>query len=201
MPHKISKGVQNRVTGIVKQLDNIAKYIGLIDEPQITELLRRASIGSTPDGFGPGKSLGEGGGRGGSTEDGISRPTESMALNQRRTVDPVKAQAKKIQDWIWNAEADLADAVDALKYINIQLEEEKERPTTVPCLVCQLLPATKRGMCDSDYHDWWKHGKPDFQAWVFFKTKQRNQENLLLVSECPPPSDGNKAIRGPHKAK
>lgn len=197
---KISRSTRNRIDSILEQLDHIATNAGRLTEDSITELIKRASISSAVDGFGPGGSL-DGGSRGNSSSDGISRPTESAALQEPR-LDPVKAEAKRIQNWIWEADRDLADAVQSMKYINLKVEEEYGKPIeSSPCLTCPAA-AEKRGMCNSCYTDWYRHGRPDQPRWVLFKTQARNSDNppAVLVLECPPPSTGNSATRGPWKS-
>lgn len=188
---------------VVKRLDSIQASVGRLDEDVLTELFRRASISSTPDGF-PATAVADRTSGSKSSDDGIGRPTEELALRNiqgYRVQDPVRKLADRILNLIRLADFNLEDALTALEHNQFSVEEAKQRPTTIPCLVCQELPAEKAGFCVNCYNDWWKHGKPDRHLWILYRTQTRNShpENLVLVDECPPPSQGNEAIRGPWK--
>jgi len=199
----MSNTAKRRIKEVEGRLDSITANVGRLDEDVITELFRRASISATPDGF-PATAVADRTSGSKSSEDGIGRPTEELALRNiagYRVQDPVRKVAERVLDLIRKADFHLEDALQALEHAAFSVEEAKQRPTTIPCLICQELPAEKAGFCLNDYNDWWRYGKPDRQAWISYKTGLRNSASEVLVEECPQPSAGNKAIRGPWKAE
>jgi len=203
MAQRMSMTAKRRVAEVEKRLDNIQASVGRLDEDVITELFRRASISAAPDGF-PATAVADRTSGSKSSDDGIGRPTEELALRNiagYRVQDPVKKVAERVLTLIREADFKLEDALTALEHAAFSVEEAKQRPTTIPCLICQELPAEKAGFCMSDYNAWWNHGKPDRQAWISYKTGLRNSNNEVLVEECPVPSAGNEARRGPWKGQ
>jgi hypothetical protein len=217
---KIPQGTRRRVDKTMLRIDEIHKWAQSLEEETILDLFTRASIPAQPDGYPSSTSYNRVSG-GSTSEDGISRSVESHFTKTHddqgkrlRSPDPVLDQAKAIERAVAEAHRYMHSVLDLFSYINVVIEDKAEeknnRQTSTPCAIegC-VLPAEKSGLCINDYNDWWKHGSPDRARWLMFKNKTRNNDTdeknrptpVLLVPECPPPSPGKEAIRGPHAPK
>lgn len=201
MAQRLSHTAKKKIEEIGKALDRITANAGRLDEALVEELFRRASINSQPDGF-PVTAVADRTSGSKSSDDGIGRPTEALALRNikgKKIQDPIKKLADRVLELVREADFALEDVLGALERNKFEVEDARQRPTTIPCLVCEL-PAQKAGFCMPHYHDWWDHGKPDRQAWISWKTQAVNSDKphpQILVENCPAPSSGNKARRGP----
>lgn len=191
----LSKNSLQRVERIMKQVDTIRSKAAHIDHPRVTDLVRRAAIPIARDGY-PANSMPE------STSGGsISDPTGSTALAPDRDVsgDLVGRALRNLENDLRRAEKSVLDALGILDGEQRTLAKRKERPTSVPCSICLIQAAAKAGWCVPDYNDWYKHGCPDRNLWEMFKRRDVDENGVLRVPECPPPTT-RQAIRGPWKA-
>ena len=204
MPTKISRATQRRINHVIGDLDAIEVAASRIKNGAIETLFSRAAIPSCPDGFPPSTALdtkSSGGTPGNSPTVGAAcaRNGEWNGKANRPSEDPLQRQARRFRELVEEAATAIKSAVGVLEEAKIKVEKERGRTTTEPCLVCKELPMEKSGMCQKDYDNWCNYGRPDRAAWVAYHNTLKNSENLILVSECPPPSPGNHARRGPHK--
>jgi hypothetical protein len=168
---------------------DIANLAAKIDSHRVTDLVRRASIPSGTDGY-PSNSMPEHS-SGGSHAD----PTFMAATARPARRDEQQQSLKYMEKDLSKAEKFLRGALGVLDNQQRKDADKRARPATVPCLVCELLPAEKSGYCMNDYNDWWKYGKPDRLLWEMFKREEMDSDGNLRVPECPPPT--GEAIRGP----
>ena len=191
----LSKSAQRRADGIIASVVGIKTVIAKIEDKQIVDLVRRASIPIGRDAY-PTNSMPEYS-SGGSTSDPTGRIASSKADKDKEPTDNLGRSAKNLERVLKQAESAVLDAVGILENELRVLEKKKERPTSVPCPICLVHPAEKAGWCISDYNDWWRHGSPDRAIWEMYARKDAAEDGSLRVPECPPPSGNNKAIRGP----
>ncbi len=204
-------------TRTTKQAENLARKVehartmlAKFDQPTITELLRRGQLTSEPDGF-PG-----GGTSNGSKSSDETTATEAAALrglpndanepddwSKHAVLDPIADLITEITQRLGEVH-DIARIIDKKRQVVMFAADSKRgrEQVTSACRICHELPAVKGAMCTNDYNDWWKHGSPDRLAWEMWKlqtTKKDADTNgtVLMVPECPPPSAGRTAIRGP----
>ncbi len=174
-----------------ESVGNLSKHV---DEKRVRELVRRTSIPIQPDGY-PSSSMPEPTSGGGHSDSTFG----TVLAKEKPRRDPVLGDLRRLYSDLEKAEGLLKGCVGRLDEIDRKVEERVERAVSTPCAVCQELPASKAGFCASDHLDWWRHGRPDRQRWELYRKKQVNSEGLLLVSECPPPSEGNVAVVGPYR--
>ena len=190
---RLSHGTKKRIERIHASLQNITKKSAGLNEADLTELFRRASIPSVPDGY-PAGGFSEG------SSNYKTSPTEGAVLaRQRPRKDLVKQEAERIEKLVRDAETCLINVYQALDFVALKVEEVQQRPTTTACEICEELPAEKAGMCNKDYTDWQRHGRPDRARWRMYKRKEVNSEKILLAPDCPPAAPGCRVTRGPWK--
>ena len=191
----LSKSSQRRVNSILENLADAKKTLAAVDAKEITDLVRRVAIPIARDSY-PANVLGDA-----TSGGGISDPTGGTAAGnvdrEAAGTDWLTRQLKQLERDAKRVAKDLLDIEGILSTEARGIEKKKERPTSVPCSICQELPAEVAGWCRPDYNDWHKHGKPDRQRWELFKRQDKSTDGETLVAECPPPADGNSAIRGP----
>ena len=198
-PNKLSMSSRKRVERIMERIRRIQSDSFKITEPQIAELVRRDAIPSRPDGY-PSDSMPE-------HSSGGSHGDKTMATvlqrEQHRT-DELRARLVKIEQLSMHADVALSSLNNTVHYETVKVEREKGRQGAAPCSICLELPAQISGWCNPCYQDWWSHGSPDRPFWEMFKredTVRVGHDDILKVPECPPPSAGSTARRGPHAEK
>lgn len=203
---RLSRGAQKRVEYISSGLDTALFLIGKLDEDTITEIVRRASIPSRPDGLPRSTALGEKGSGG----DPFTSSTEGAAFARnpdwneqgerpRPHRDPIQRLSENLERGVGDVVNTLRNLVGKIEVMDLQEAKHKERPTTSPCAVCEAS-AEKAGYCRPHYDNWCDYGKPDRLVWEMWK-RQDMEGDVLRVPECPKPSSGNKARRGPWKTR
>jgi hypothetical protein len=191
----LSRTAKRRVSSIMESIAEIFKSASVIEESAVTELVRRASISTTPDSF-PSNSL-PGHVSGSGTGSSAVESAVEARLNQRQ--DSVMRDLRKLERGLRDAESNVRDAVGILGNVDREIEEKRERVVSDPCPICLELSIEKAGWCVLDYNDWHKHGKPDRLIWEMWKRGDKDSDGVMRVPECPPPSNGNVAIRGPFR--
>ena len=193
---KLSKQSSRLAREILATAESIANLAKHVDDKRVKELVRRAAIPIDPDGY-PASSMPErtsGGGK--------SDPTFGVVLAKDKSRrDPVSADLRRLNSDLTKAESHIRSAVARLDGIDRKVEEKVERAASDPCMVCLQLPSTKSGFCNSDYLDWWRYGQPDRHVWILWRRGEVNSEGRTLVDQCPPPSEGNTAVVGPHRQR
>ena len=191
---RLSKSSQRLAITVIQTAERVGNLARQIDDTRVKELVRRCSIPIQPDGY-PSNSMPEHT-SGGSGAD----PTFGTVLaSERPRRDPVAADLRRLFRDLDEAESRVRAAIARLDGIDHKVEARIQRQESTPCSICLQLPAAKSGYCASDYQDWWRHGRPDRAIWELFRRKEVNSEGVLLVAECPPPSEGNVAAVGPYR--
>jgi hypothetical protein len=196
----LTRTAKRRVSSIMESLSEIFKSASVIQEPEVTELVRRASISVTPDSF-PTNSL-PGHVSGSATGSSAVESAVEARLNQRE--DSVLKDLKRLEKGLRDAEHFLRDAVGILGNVDREIEVKRERVVSDPCPICLELPIEKAGWCNPDYTSWVRYGKPDRLLWEMYKRGDQMKDdvtglNVPMVPDCPPPSNENVATRGPFK--
>jgi hypothetical protein len=190
----LSKGSTKIARSIVEAAESICNLARKVDDKRVRELVRRQSIPIQPDGY-PSSSMPER-----TSGGGTSDPTLGTVLAQEKNrQDPIAKDLRMLYRDLEKAESHVRSAVARLDGIDQKVDEQLERRRTNPCSICLELPAEKAGWCTPHYTDWVRHGKPDRAFWEMWKRRDVNSDGELLLGECPAPSPGNTAIRGPHR--
>lgn len=205
MQQRLSRGQQKRIHYIMSTLESVTYLASKVDEDTITDLVQRAAIPSRADGLPSNTRLGERGSNSGSetssTEGAVfARNPEFDNQPQRSQQDPIQRQLHKVEKWVGDAEASLKAIVASIEYTGAKLEEKRQRPTSVPCPICHELPVEKGGYCSPDYYKFVDYGRPDRLLWEMYQRQDRDATGALRVPDCPPPTKGNTARRGPHRS-
>lgn len=179
----------------MESISEIFKSISVIREPEVTELVRRASISVTPDSFPTNSLPGHVSGSG----TGSSAVESAVEARASQREDSVLKDLRRVERGLRDAESTVRDVVGILGNVDREIETKRERVVSDPCPICLELPIAKAGWCDPDYTNWLRYGKPDRAIWEMFKREDRDSDGVLRVPECPPPSNGNEAIRGPFR--
>ena len=193
---KLSRTARKRLDRINDHLESGSLGINKITTEVLEDLVGRAAISSTPDGYSSSTRLGDGG-RGSSD----TTSTEATVLAREKPIrDELSKRVKHIESLIT-----FIDVAQAEIHLNIgeiyRVEEEKKkRVVSTPCLICDAT-AEKAGYCKADYDNWDNYGRPDRLRWEMYKKDTTSIDGVLMVPECPPPSAGRTARRGPYKVK
>lgn len=183
MPQKpLSPRSRKRVDRIMATAGDIAKLATKVDSHRVTDLVRRASIPSGTDGY-PSSSMPE------STSGGShSDPTFTAATAPLDHSDPLQKDLKHLEKELAKAEKVLRGAVGVLDNLQRKVAEKKARPATVPCSICELLPAERSGWCLDDWNGWVAVGKPDRALYEMWSREDSDEDGILRVPICPPPT-------------
>ena len=193
---RLSKASNRLAKRVIESAEGVASLAKRVDDRRVKELVRRAAIPIIPDGYSS-NSMPERT-SGGSQSD----PTFGTVLaKDKKRRDPVADDLRRLLKDLDKAESHMRAAVARLDGIDRKVEEKIERRESTPCLICLTLPATKQGMCDGDYLDWWRYGQPDQHQWRLWRTGEINSKGETLVEECPRPSEGHVAAVGPWRQK
>src|ERR1035437_6405997 len=198
-PNKLSMSSRKRVERIMERIRRIQSDSFKITEPQIAELVRRDAIPSRPDGY-PSDSM-PGHISGGSHGD---KTMATVLQREYKRTDELRRQLKHIEDLAKYVDVGMGELVNTVNYETVKVDREKGRQGTTPCSICLELPAQISGWCNPCYQTWWSHGSPDRPIWEMYKrgdTVKVGHDVIPKVPDCPPPSAGNKARRGPHAEK
>lgn len=182
--------------------NDLRNLLDKIDEKRVAELVRRVAIPVASDGY-PTSSMPEHSSGGGHSDP--TSATATSAVDRERTdgnkrTDPLSADLRHLESELAKAHKVLRGCVGVLDGVQRKLVEKAERPATVPCSICETLPAEKAAWCMSDYNDWWKHGSPDRLLWEMYRRQDVDDAGVLRVPNAPPPSEGHTAIRGEWRA-
>ena len=197
--NKLSMSSRKRVERIMERIHRVQSDSGKVTEAQIAELVRRDAIPSRPDGY-PADSMPEhssGGTHGDKT-------LATVLQREQHRTDELRRQLKHIEDLAKYVDVGMGELVNTVNYETVKVDREKGRQGAAPCAICITLPAQISEWCRPDYDNWQNHGKPDRALWAMFKrgdVVKVGHEEVLRVPDCPPPSSGNTARRGPYASK
>lgn len=181
---------------MLRRLEKSTVNLDRISEETLEDLVKRAAISVTPDGFAGSSRLGDGS-RG---QSDVTPVEATMFAREAPPHDEVRKRVKHIEDLIRFIDVAANEIQSNVTEVYRQEEEKASRPvTSTACLVCEAAPATKAGYCASDYTIWQQHGAPDRLRWELFRKGSTSVDGFLMVSECPPPSGERLATRGPWK--
>lgn len=206
-----------------RKVESAMVMLAKFDQATITELLRRGEQSPEPDGF-PGGGYGNGG-----KSSDVTTSTEAAALrglpnatkkdangnivnnpdpddwSRHVVLDPIGDFISEIIERLTET-YDIARILDKRRQVVLHAADSKRgrEPVSAPCRICHEAAAVKGAMCTNDYNDWHDHGSPDRLLWEMWKhgTTKKDADTdgtVLMVPECPPPSQGHTARRGPHR--
>lgn len=177
------------------RLEKSSVNLNTISEETLEDLVKRAAISVTPDGFASSSRLGDGS-RG---QSDVTPVEATMFAREKPPHDEVKKRVKHIETLLMFIDVAANEIQLNIGEIYRQEEEKANRPVvSTPCLICDA-PAQKSGYCKPDYDNWANYGYPDRLRWEMFKKQTTSVDGIAMVPECPPPTPGRTARRGPWK--
>jgi hypothetical protein len=171
--------------GIIKSSkDEIIKSLSRIKDSDLEEIVGRDQVEYDPAHRTSGDNLAIASGGG-----NYNSPVESAVIAKnkpRQPKDPVKESVKQIIKNLVQAERLLRRVEAEIASVFDMVEKKKHEKVSAPCLVCEVLPVEKRGMCFDCYAEWAENGAPSFNLWVDYKQGKIFADGTVVITKPLP---------------
>ena len=142
---------------MVQHLENGTLNLDKISQESIEDLVTRTTSHLAGRAFSSNTRLGDG-------SRGVSDLTSTeatMFARERPIKDELSQRVKHIERLLTFIDVAAAEIQSNITEIYRVEEEKKQRPTSTPCLICDINVSELAGYCRPCYDNWNNYGRPD----------------------------------------